>query len=101
MARWPTLTVVPAVSARARHFQVWPVLQKVGLGRLPGGIVIERRTFVSSLVHHQRRSLAGSLAAEPVNDDPRRFCARMNARRPGRAGWRWRGISVGVTMAAE
>jgi hypothetical protein len=41
------------------------------------------------------------LAAEPVNDHSRRFCARMNAQRPGRAGWRWRGISVGVTMAAE
>jgi hypothetical protein len=24
---------------------VWPVLQKVGLGRLPGGIVIERENF--------------------------------------------------------
>jgi Protein of unknown function (DUF2905) len=84
---------------------VWPVPQKVDLGRLPGGIVIERENFrfyfSSSLAHHQRRSLADPLAAEPVNDHSRRFCARMNAQRPGRAGWRWRGISVGVTMAAE
>jgi Protein of unknown function (DUF2905) len=41
MSRWLIIFGVVLIAAGL----LWPVLQKLGLGRLPGDIVIERETF--------------------------------------------------------
>lgn len=42
MARWLIIFGIALVAAGL----LWPVLQKIGLGRLPGDIVVERDNFV-------------------------------------------------------
>ena len=50
---------------------LWPAISKLGLGRLPGDIVIERENFrlyipLTTVDHCQRGSECPPVAAEPV-----------------------------------
>jgi hypothetical protein len=68
MSRWLIIFGVVLIAAGL----LWPVLQKLGLGRLPGDIVIERENFrfyfpiVTALIIS---SVAHPVAVEPVSEN--------------------------------
>jgi hypothetical protein len=48
---------------------LWPVLQKLGLGRLPGDIKLPLLLSDRHLADHQRRPVADLVAVEPLSEN--------------------------------
>jgi hypothetical protein len=61
---------------------IWPILSRIGLGRLPGDIMFERRYVLSSsghLHHHQRCTQRAVLAVQPLKGYVHHFRQPSNA----------------------